>query len=207
MLFLGQIILEVLIKYKMISNKGQSIGTGITWVLASLIIFFILVFFVIFAGILAYNSSGDKGSRGLELKESEMFLGKTQEDIDRIKLIDKFLIKNKVLIFDWADDSFIYDRGLDETEMPKDSLDLYDKINNSFGEFALGNGIENGDICLIVRDHTENKDKIIGSKESSFGFDRYISSDCNTGTTNKLQIVSDNGKLIEVYYKDETSKF
>lgn len=110
-------------------NKKGIIGTGLTWIVATIVIFAIMLIFMIFSSFL-YNPFGDK-----EIGLSK--LDKSGNYNYEVKFATSFYEQNKKVIFDWADyDGVVSFADLYDKETNQEAKKVYDNLYNDYVKFV-----------------------------------------------------------------------
>lgn len=175
-------------------NKKAQIGTGLTWVPATIIIFFIIAAYT-FASFILYKT-GNSNTINFE---------KSQDSIRTSNLLS--FLQNKE-ISDWADNpnTIQHSEMFNLENVDEKTKEKYENLKQAFAEFATALEIEEPCICL----KTEDKTIFIEKTEGEFIWGVVSPhQQCTTRFTSeiydKVFVLSEKNKLIEVIYADKTN--
>ncbi len=183
----------------MMRGKGGQIGTTVIWIAATFLIIFILLLY--FFGVLFVM---DKvfSSRAISV-------GENQEEFLQTKLFLNFIEENEQAISDWADDEKIVtliDRHTQNVD--KEAEEKYILVYEGAKDYFEKLDIDKPVICF------ERGDKnLIIDKGSAFDVYEWrplppherCSNNVKGIISNNFVMLSEQDKLVEVYYYDETN--
>lgn len=202
-----------------LSKKG-SIGDGIAWVAAFLIIFFIMIIFLLAVGILIPQTQKNKldleVTKPKLLSETSGFSGLEIINFSKEKpeFLKMFLEEDKEEVYSWADSYYKIDLeegfriNTGEEGVDPNAEEIYDKLLEKYKSLIVEYNfsepyfyIKTGDKDLGIEKFGDEFDVIYNPQDYDFNLDennaqKYI-------IDNSFFIVSDKGTLIMIIFYDK----